>query len=430
MKALLMVIPNRFNLLLSQLGPGLLYAGAAVGVSHLVQSTRAGSMFGFYLITAIIVIHLIKYPFFEFGPRYTAATGNNILYGYRKLGNWALWIYILMTLSTMFIIQAAVTVVTAGLAGYIFHIHQFVNLNPQKLAAVISSGLLLICFALLAGGRYSLLDKFIKVIILILSVTSVLAVLILGFDNPGYYKTADVQFSFQDTAHLIFLATFLGWMPAPMDISVWHSIWSESRNDSEGKVMDIKSALFDFRVGYIGTALLAVCFLLLGALIMYGSGQAFSASGVVFAGQLLDMYQQALGQWAYPIIAVAALTTMFSTTLTCLDAFPRTLQVSLALLFPARVNQQSNKHYIFWLLITITGTLTLLFFFLTSMKQMVKIATIIAFVAAPVLAALNMRVMFDKEIAEPCRPGKLMFVWCMLGLGALLSCSMSYLLLS
>ncbi len=28
--------------LLKVLGPGLLYAGAAVGVSHLVQSTRAG----------------------------------------------------------------------------------------------------------------------------------------------------------------------------------------------------------------------------------------------------------------------------------------------------------------------------------------------------------------------------------------------------
>ncbi|MCK4494044.1 MAG: hypothetical protein KAU26_08300, partial [Methylococcales bacterium] len=65
---------------LSQLGPGLMYAGAAVGVSHLVQSTKAGGMFGFDLIIAIIIIHIVKYPFFEFGPRYTAATGKNILH--------------------------------------------------------------------------------------------------------------------------------------------------------------------------------------------------------------------------------------------------------------------------------------------------------------------------------------------------------------
>ena len=75
-----------FNSLLSRLGPGLLYAGAAVGVSHLVQSTRAGGMFGFELMLAIVIIHLVKYPFFEFGPRYTAATGKNLLHGYKQLG--------------------------------------------------------------------------------------------------------------------------------------------------------------------------------------------------------------------------------------------------------------------------------------------------------------------------------------------------------
>ena len=72
-------------------------------------------MFGFDLLIAIVIIHIIKYPFFEFGPRYTAATGHNILHGYRKLGKWAIWVYLFMTLATMFIIQAAVTVVTAGL---------------------------------------------------------------------------------------------------------------------------------------------------------------------------------------------------------------------------------------------------------------------------------------------------------------------------
>ena len=35
---------------ISKLGPGLLFAGAAIGVSHLVQSTRAGADFGLSLI--------------------------------------------------------------------------------------------------------------------------------------------------------------------------------------------------------------------------------------------------------------------------------------------------------------------------------------------------------------------------------------------
>ena len=49
---------------LKKLGPGLLFAGAAIGVSHLVQSTKAGAEFGFGLIWALLLCNLFKYPFF------------------------------------------------------------------------------------------------------------------------------------------------------------------------------------------------------------------------------------------------------------------------------------------------------------------------------------------------------------------------------
>jgi Mn2+/Fe2+ NRAMP family transporter len=419
-----------FNGLLSRLGPGLLYAGAAVGVSHLVQSTRAGGMFGFELIIAIVIIHMIKYPFFEFGPRYTAATGRNILHGYKKLGTWAVWVYLSMTVATMFIIQAAVTVVTAGLITHIFGLHGLGGFEPQMVAAIISSLLLLLCFTLLASGHYVLLDRLVKVIILVLSITSVAAVIMLLFDNPGHYESATVFFSFSDTIHLVFLVTFLGWMPAPMDISVWHSIWSESKNESEGKVASMEAALFDFRVGFFGTAVLAMCFLSLGALVMYGSGESFEPGGAAFAGQLIGMYQQALGDWAFPIVAIAALTTMFSTTLTLLDAFPRTIGISLELIFPKQIEHRNNERtYLIWLLITIAGTLTILFFFLPSMTAMVQVATVVAFVAAPILAILNTLAMFDKDIPSQYRPGKLVLIWCIFGLTALIACSISYLFL-
>lgn len=423
--------PHRLlNGFLAKLGPGLLYAGAAVGVSHLVQSTRAGGMFGFDLIIAIIIIHLIKYPFFEFGPRYTAATGKNILHGYRKLGSWAVGVYLSMTIATMFIIQAAVTVVTAGLFAHIFGFESLGGHEPQMVDAILSSLILLLCFVLLASGRYVLLDKLVKIIILILSVATIAAVIALLFDNPGHYAAGMVHFDITDALHLLFLAAFLGWMPAPVEISVWHSVWSQSKNEASGKIASMKEALFDFRVGFIGTAFLAICFLAIGALVMYGSGVEFKAGGAAFAEQLLDMYKQALGDWAYPIVAVAALTTMFSTTLTLLDAFPRTITMSLELVAPQRFEHRNNRPvYIGWLLVTMTGTLGLLFFFTPSMGEMVKVATVIAFVAAPVLAILNTLAMFDKSIPEPYRPGKAMLAWCIVGLIALISCSIGYLLL-
>ncbi len=104
------------------LGPGLLYAGAAVGVSHLVQSTRAGATYGLDLLWVLVFVNLVKYPFFEFGSRYATATGNSLVEGYKNLGKWAIILFGLITLFTMFIVQAAITKVTAGLAVEIFQL--------------------------------------------------------------------------------------------------------------------------------------------------------------------------------------------------------------------------------------------------------------------------------------------------------------------
>ena len=64
---------------LRAVGPGLLMAGAAVGTSHLVQSTRAGADFGFQLV--VLLINALKYPFFEYGHRYAAGTGVPCAFG-------------------------------------------------------------------------------------------------------------------------------------------------------------------------------------------------------------------------------------------------------------------------------------------------------------------------------------------------------------
>ena len=58
-----------------------LWAGAAVGVSHLVQSTRAGASFGLGLVVVVLAANFFKYPAFQFGPRYAAATGTILLEG-------------------------------------------------------------------------------------------------------------------------------------------------------------------------------------------------------------------------------------------------------------------------------------------------------------------------------------------------------------
>ena len=100
---------------LSLLGPSILWASAAIGVSHIVQSTRAGATYGYSLILIVILANVLKYPFFEFATRYTVVKNETVLDGYRRIGKWAIYLYTVLTVSTMFTIQAGVTLVTAAI---------------------------------------------------------------------------------------------------------------------------------------------------------------------------------------------------------------------------------------------------------------------------------------------------------------------------
>ncbi len=404
------------------MGPGLLFAGAAVGVSHLVQSTKAGAAYGFGLLLAVLLANIMKYPFFEFGTRYSMSTGETLIDGYAKQGKWALIVFILVTIATMFTIQAAVTVVTAALAINLFNGILF-DLSIWQWSTVI----LVICSGILLVGRFSVLDKLMKVVIITLTITTIIAVLALLFF--GQVTTSpEFQTSFNWTQKdVIFLIALMGWMPAPLDLSVWSSIWSLEKKQINPE-SNLKTALFDFNVGYIGTVFLAICFVTLGALTMYGTGEELSPKGGVFAGQLISIYTKSLGDWAKPIIAIAAFTTMFSTTLTCLDAFPRVLGRTTIVLLPQYEGKHSRKLYWFWIGIIITGALVVLGFLITQMGVMINIATILSFLVAPFLAILNYLLVTGKLMPEADKPPKWMIVLSWIGMIFLVGFSILYLI--
>lgn len=76
---------TRKERVLKVLGPGILFASTCIGVSHLVQSTRAGAIAGFGLAWAVVAANAAKYPFFEFGSRYASVAGESLIEGRRRL---------------------------------------------------------------------------------------------------------------------------------------------------------------------------------------------------------------------------------------------------------------------------------------------------------------------------------------------------------
>lgn len=386
--------------IIRKLGPGLLFAGAAIGVSHLVQSTRAGADFGFGLLWALILSNLFKYPFFLFGPKYSLATNESLLDGYYKLGKYVLLIYLFLSLITMFTIQSAVTIVTAGLAIELFGITS----NITVWACIIIA----ICLFVLLIGKYKLLDNLMKFVIIILAVSTLLAVFFAGFNTTNSFELTQV-FP-KETIEIAFLVAFMGWMPAPLDVSVWQSIWTLEKKKKEKNIND-NDIILDFNIGYLTTIILGICFIALGAFVMYGSGESFSNQGGEFAKQLINLYTDSIGNGVFIIIAIAAFTTMFSTTITCLDASPRTMEKTFSLLGIKKI-----ASYNLWIITLAIGTLSIFVFFMSEMGLLVKIATILSFITAPFYAFVNFRLINSKYTPKEFRPSKGINILSIMGL--------------
>ena len=401
-----------FRSFFRSLGPGLLFAGAAIGVSHLVQSTRAGADFGFGLIWALLIVNLFKYPFMQYGLRYGMATGESLIEGYRKLGKGFLWIYFVITFLTMFTIQAAVTIVTAGLASNLFGS----GFSLTQWSIMIT----LISLFLLLFGKYKMLDKVMKIVVIVLTLSTIIAVSIayISYEAPMSFK----QVLPKGSLEISFLITFLGWMPAPLDVSVWQSLWTVEKRKSNADFIG-KRAFFDFNIGYISTVFLGICFLSLGALVMYGSEEVFSSSAGQFADQLIQLYTENLGKGSAVFISIAAFTTMFSTTLTTLDASPRSLARTTEILF----RSDEKKGYLFWILFLVGGTMIILSYFLTNMAILVQIATVLSFLTAPFYAIVNYILIKSEHTPIDYRPNLFLRIWSILGILFLIGFGLWYL---
>jgi Mn2+/Fe2+ NRAMP family transporter len=410
---------GRAHFLKTTLGPGLLFAGAAVGVSHLVQSTRAGAVYGFGLILVILAANVFKYPGFSFGPRYAAATGTSLLEGYRRQGRWALGLYALLTFGTMFAVEAVVTVVTAGLAKAIFGLEAGVDL--------ISAVLIAICVVLLAIGRYRWLDRIIKVAVVSLTLMT-LAATALALPRVAWGQVtlwpAGAQWNMQTAA---FVAALVGWMPSALDISVWHSLWTLAKRRDTRHAPSVKESLLDFDIGYVGTALLALCFVVLGTAVIWGSGQPLAGTAGAFAGQVIALYTQTLGEWSRYLIGGAAFLVMFSTTLTVVDGFPRALSALYARFRgpeqPGAIDDAPGTRTVYRVSMVVLALGSVLIVRYAAGRQefktLVDVATTLSFLTGPALAFLNHRAVFGAEVPAELQPGPRMRVFSLVSIALL-----------
>ncbi|MDJ0763184.1 MAG: Nramp family divalent metal transporter [Myxococcota bacterium] len=396
-----------------RLGPGILLAATSIGASHLVHSPRAGALYGFHLLWLIVASHLFKYPAFEIGPRYAAATGHHLLHGYARVPgprHWPLWLFASSTvLQGIGVLAGVVNISGCVLATWFGHPATpiYLGLNATEVCSI---ALLMGIIALLYFGGFSWLDHLGKIMVAVLTLATVMA-FIPVCPSPGDLKHMVIPAI--PVGSIVLVAAILGWMPTGIDVSVWHSIWTLKKirhwgNGGGASPMAdhrryLKASLTDMRVGYGLSLITGLMFAILGAAHLSGQGDAMS--GAQFAQAISSAYTAIWGRWMYHVFMLTAFFAMFSTSYTVVDGFSRSFSEVVAILSP-RYGTPPNRRRTYFGFALLTGILAVAT--IASVGNPVTLVVIVSLISlglAPVLYGLNLycvsRHIEDPDLSPP-----------------------------
>lgn len=389
---------SKIKTVLRNLGPGLLFASMAIGTSHLVLSTKAGAQYGWLMVIPILLANILKYPFFEFGVRYTSVTNKTLIEGYLNRGKGYLVFYAIITLVTTFTILAALYTVTAGLFINLF------NIGNGSIATV-ALGLFILISTILIFGKYKFLEISLKFVVSILFIALLATTGLVLLQGPVTHIPNFKPVPIFNEVGVLFLIGLMGWMPTTVEASSWVSLWSIEKWKNQAKP-SLKESLQEFNIGYCITAILALFFMIIGWFTLYGTNTQLSGNAISFADQVVLLFTQHIGDWAYLFIAISAFATMFSTCMTAHDAITRVSLDIITLLRSKAKNYNTKLGFALGVIFLAIVNFIVIAAFSANMGKLVALATFVSFVVAPIIGYMNLKNVTSKDIEPKYRPGK------------------------
>src|SRR5829696_2891946 len=280
--------PSTLGRRLRYAGPGIVIAVTGVGAGDMVSSLVAGTAFGTVLLWAVVLGAILQYLLTEGLGRRCMAPGPTILQGWRSLGRWAIWYFVIYLFIVTFVFGAAVTS-TAALAVDA----AFPGVLPLWAWAALHG---VAAFFVVGIGRYGLFERIMKtfaalkfgiVILLAILLTPALGEIALGF-VPRIPEGA-----------LINVLAIIGGVGGTYSLAAY-TYWVRERGWRHSSW--IPTMRTDLTFGYALTALFMVSMLIVGAELLFGTGTSISDSEGLVA--LVDPLQDRFGllaRWVFLI---------------------------------------------------------------------------------------------------------------------------------
>lgn len=199
------------------LGPGFLWMVSAAGSGELLFTPRVAAQYGYTLLWAMLAAVMLKWFINREIGRFAVCTGVPVLDGYKKLGNWALWIILLPQL----VVAAASIAGLAASAATALILFVPGDVRIWMIVSVCSST------ALVVWGRYKYVESTARILAVVLAAASITAAVAV-FPSLGELSAGLIP-SIPENVEYGEILPWLGYMLSGAAGMMWYSYWVTSK---------------------------------------------------------------------------------------------------------------------------------------------------------------------------------------------------------
>jgi Mn2+/Fe2+ NRAMP family transporter len=290
--------PSTWGSRLKLIGPGLVVAATGVGAGDMVTSLTAGTEFGTVLIWAIVLGAALKFALTEGLGRWYVATKSTILDGWRSMGLWATGYFIVyLALVTFFFGAAAPSAAALAVTA------MFPGVLPLWAWAVLHA--VVFGFVICVIGRYGLFERVMEFFVGLMFLTVVGLALLLA-PNLGELALGTIVPRMPEGS-LPFVLAVIGGVGGTFTL-VSYTYWVRERGWRRPAWLPMMRT--DLTVGYVATGLFMVAMLVIGAELLFVSGEGIDGeSGLVALSDPIAERFGAVASWLFLIGFWAAATS-------------------------------------------------------------------------------------------------------------------------
>lgn len=289
---------------LSAVGPGIVYLLTVIGSADIITNAASGATYGYALIWALGIAVIFRYIWVSTAAKYVLVTGETLLKGYGRLGNWIIWFILISAIVTRHLYNMYLIPVMGSSFDLLVHL-------PTRWSAVIwSLVFVLIGFAIAGWSGYHAMEKLFKVIMLAFGSVLVLAAIMARPDPVAILKGTFIPSVPGKTGFynvMLVLMAIIGTEAGSMtNITYPYFIYEKGWRD----ISYLKRQRFDLALGASGL-------FLMGALLQIAAAAVIHPTGIALEGpeHIAQIFSKTLGVVGLVMFAFGLWTASFTTFL-------------------------------------------------------------------------------------------------------------------